>query len=488
MRLFGFNINRNLPTVTKAKKEVKNDFEMKKEVYGTPPPGRVSSKDTGPDLKIPLIQDYELPDFLFEVIPLIRRLAIVNEDVGQVVFDLIQLANTGHRIKFDKNVPDDQVDKMRKHLYNRSKVWTDGVAGMEGLINKFIHQIIVGGALSNEWVINEDLTGIANIFMVKPETIRWKYNKPKLRYEAYQEVRHPDFPGGKSLIKLNPFTFKYYGLMGDTELPYGIPLYIPSLERVKNQRGMDKNINDVLDRLGIMGFFEALLAKPDQQKNENDTTYKARIEGLLKETKKNLSDSLADGITVGFMDEHEFNFHSTTKNLNGVGELYNQNQVQLSKGLKHPPAFLGVSTKGSETHINIVFTKMLSQLRNIQNLLKQNLEFGLSLELRLAGFKFNFLEIEFNKSTITDDLKNEQAREIRIRNNIALYNQGIISQETLADEEGYESPDQSEPRVVLDPSGDAEKKQDREKDKDKSDRKVREKNTPQPKRKDQQSS
>jgi|LSQX01.2.fsa_nt_gb hypothetical protein len=464
-----------------------NDWEVKKKAYGNPVPGRVSSRDEYSPINSMVDKwSFDLPDFAFEVIPLIRKLSIVNEDVGQVVFDIIQLCNTGHTVEFDKGVKPDQIDKMRRHLHNRSKLWTDGVAGVHGLINKLVHQILIAGALSNEWVINKDLTGIDNVFLVKPETIRWKYNKSKNRYEPYQVSTITNKPEN-SLIKLNPLTFKYYGLMGDTELPYGIPLYIPALKRVGDQKIMDQNISYILDQLGLLGFFEAKLEKPEQRKDENDEKYESRLNTLLTTTKKNLSESMRDGVTVGFIDDHEFEFHSTTKNLAGVGDLYNQTLKQVAKGLKHPASFLGISDgKGSDRDTSIVFTKMLSQLTNIQNLVKQNLEFGFGLELRLAGYDFDFLEVKFNESTITDKLKIEQAREIQLRNLSVLYNQGIISQDTYADEAGYEEPDEKEPRApAIDPAGDQVKKEDREKDKDKSDRKVREKNDPQPKRKDQ---
>jgi len=81
---------------------------------------------------------------------------------------------------------------------------------------------------------------------------------------------------------------------------------------------------------------------------------------------------------------------------------------------------------------------------------------------------------------LTDELKFQQAQEIKLRNLIALFQQGIIGQEQFADESGFESPDQPEPREdpkiaqqgVID-------KESREADKDASDKKVRDKNNPQ---------
>lgn len=473
--------------ITKTTKPI-SDFDIKKKVYGGPPPGRVTEPDTTEAFEY--VQGkyfFAKPDFMFEVIPLIRKLVFHNEEFGQTAYDLTQLCNTGYRIKFDKRVHPDEVDKMRRHLVNKARVWSDGVAGIEGLINKMITQIFISGCLCNEWVIGKNLEGIDNIFLVKPETIRWGYNKRKNRWEPYQVIKHPKAP--KDVYrKLNQFTFKYYALWGEGEKPYGIPPLMTALEGLKNKKVMDKNIDHIMEQLGILGFFEAKLDKPVQNQNESDALYEKRLEKLLRDTKNSLKESLSEGLTVGFIEDHEFEFHSTTKNLSGVSDLYDQKLLSISKGLKHPPSFLAMKSDKSETHINIVFTKMLSQLSNIQNIIKQNLEFGFQMELRLSGFKFDFLEVEFFPSTITDDLKMQQAREIKIRNLKELYAQGIISQEDYADELGYEAPDQKEPRVEIesgvDTPGGAKKKEDREKDKDKSDRKGRDKDKPQPKRKD----
>ena len=189
---------------------------------------------------------------------------------------------------------------------------------------------------------------------------------------------------------------------------------------------------------------------------------------------------------VGFIDDHEFNFHSTTSNLQSVPETFKQNELQIANGLKTAPQFLGIGGTGTETGITVVFTKMLSQLSNVQQMVANALEYGYALELRMAGFKFNTLTVEFKASTIADDLKLQQAKEIKIRNNNALYAAGIISQDDYADDMGREKADEKEPRVPLnqEPSDDPEKKSDREKKKDDSDRRSRDKKKPVAKRKD----
>ena len=72
-----------------------------------------------------------------------------------------------------------------------------------------------------------------------------------------------------------------------------------------------------------------------------------------------------------------------------------------------------------------------------------------------------------------------------------MYKAGIISQNQYAWEMGYDSPDQSEPRVSLEAPGansdpqEATKKKQRQDDKNQSARRTRDKNNPSPTRGDQ---
>lgn len=424
------------------------------------------------------------PGFIAEYIPIIRKLSWINEDMGLAVNDMVRLTNTGHRIKFDPTVSPEMQKKMRQHLEDKQIEWGDGVDGMNGLVNKMIAQIWIAGALSNEWIVANDKKGIKNLALVNPETIIFSWNKKQLRYEPYQKQNYNT--GGllaERYEKLNEYTYRYYGINGDTELPYGIPPFLTALNAIATQADMVKNIKFMMKQVGLLGFFEALMEKPGQNEGENEDQYIARLQSLLNSAKDEIIDGIGEGVVVGYKSDHEFKFNSTTKDLKGVHELYDQNERSVANGLKFAPEFLGVSNKGTETGINIVFTKMLSQLTNIQKVVAANLKFGYNLELRLAGFKFENLRVEFEPSTITDELKYQQAQEIKIRNVIAKYGQGIISQEQTADELGYDKPDSTEPRVL--PDKQAELDQKREKDKDASDRKGREKDKPQPKRKDQ---
>jgi len=422
--------------------------------------------------------------WIAEFIPVIRKLSWINPDVGLAVHDMVQLTNTGHKIKFDPGVTSDQQDAMRRHIDRKQKEWGDGVAEMHGLINKMISQIWIAGALCNEWVVQNDKKGIGHLAMVNPETIVFQWNKKKLRFFPYQKQdANTGTAMGNKYIKLNINTVKYYGLNGDTDVPYGIPPFLTALNSLTTQGDMDQNIRFIMKQIGLLGFTQLLMTKPSQNAGESDTAYTSRLNQLLIEAKTNILSGIQEGVVVGFDEDHDFDFNSTTKNLSGVSELYNQNEQQVANGLKIASEFLGVGDSGSETGINIIFTKMLSQLQDVQKIVSANLKHGYSLELRLAGFNFKDLRVEFNPSTITDELKMQQAQEYKIRNTYNKYQMGVVGQQQVADELGYDKPDQVEPRGPI--SGAGAQKEERQDQNDKSDKKIRDKAKPQPKKGDQ---
>ncbi len=245
--------------------------------------------------------NFVTPEFELKSIPLIRTLYKCNPDLGLVMFDLIQLTNTGHTIMFDESMAPEQKDKMIKHLEDKRKNWGMGTSGINGLVNKMVAQIYVGGALSTEWVPRRDLKGIDFLAFVNPEEIRFGFKSKRGRYQPYQQISRRFLNLGakdKDLIKLNENTYKYFGLYGDTDSPHGVPPFLTALDPIDTQGNMKKNINFIMKQMGLMGFLVALLEKPDQQANESETAYLARITRLLEEAKKNISEGMIDGVML----------------------------------------------------------------------------------------------------------------------------------------------------------------------------------------------
>ena len=430
------------------------EVKTKASVKGTLPPGRVSEPDFATDDQAisSLREDLKIvtPDYILDIIPVIRKLSIVHPDLSQALDNIVQLGNTGHTVKFSADVTEAEANAMINHLNSRKLEWAEGSAGMDGLVNKMISQLMIAGAISCEWVPNVNLDGIRSVILIRPETIRFAYNRTLTRWEPYQKIKsqvNGDL-AEHQLVKLNEATFKYYGLNGDTDIPYGNPPYLPALASIATQKDMLDNIKYIIKQVGIMGFLQVMVDKPDKKGDESEATYITRLDAYLVAIKSRIVNGLKDGTTVGFKDDYEFEFQSINKDPKGVTEIFNLNELQIASGLKQDASLMGRSYGTTETQITVIFTKLLSQIKNIQNLIKRNLEFGYDLDLRLGGFKFKGLEVIFNQSTVLDELKYQQGIEIKIRNYNDLYYDGIISQDQYANAMGYEKSNVPEPRYI----------------------------------------
>ena len=450
-------------------------------------PGRVSVPNDSPELTVRKLQGLTnliTPSYRQDLIPLIRDLYKINPDVSIALQDMFKLSNTAHRIDFPNNTTE-EARKMRLHLREASKRWSRYSAGMPGLINRMICQIMVGGALSTEAVPNTDLTGLSTILFINPEDIRFERENNGV-YQPYQINRFKGTNDKPQYIKLNTATYIYVGMYNDTDEPYGIPPFLAALDSIKTQHDMRINFKEIMEIMGMVGFLEAKMEKPARKANESDGAYRARLSKILRDLKVNLRDGMKDGIVTGYIDDHEFKLNSTSASLENLDVPWKMNQQSVANGLGVNSSLIGVQQNNTEGGAGIALSKLISQLQNIQMVIKFALEFYYSLELQLAGMPNKGVEVVFSTSTISDEIKVQQAQEYKIKNVIAKYNQGLISQEQAAWELGYTRPDQPEPRVVED-ADDAVNtpNRKREADKDKSDRKTRDKNNPMPKRKDQ---
>lgn len=476
--------------VNKKKKKIEPQASVQ-EKPSSIVPGRVSQpEDDGNNLIYSLMNMTSMvtPSFRTEVIPLIRDLYKVNPDVGIALQDMFKLANTGHKISFPNNT-DEEADKMRDHLSKVSKKWSAYTSGIYGLCTRMMVQSFIGGAICIEAVPNDKLDGLATILFLKPENIKF-HRKNNGVYEAYQKLTTNQLNSlKKEYQKLNPETFIYISTYNDTDEPYGIPPFMSALDSLKAQSEMQVNMKHIMEICGMLGFFEALMEKPVQRGNESLESYRRRLNRTLIDLKRNVKDGLKDGVVVGYKDDHEFKMNSTTKDMGNIEKPWQINQQSVANGLGVNGGIIGISSSTSEGSAGISLSKMISQLHYLQEMVSFALIRVYELELLLAGFNSKGITITWKPSTISDDVKIQQARQFQVQYLNSLYAAGIISQQQYAWELGYDSPAEDKPRVPLEGvDGDlqeAAKKKQRQADKNQSARRSRDKEKTNPKRGDQ---
>lgn len=484
MNIFGYNITVNRGRTPPIQKE---KVVKKPSVTGVDP-GRISVPDDSVSSNNLMLTDFVKtvkPSFRVEIIKLIRDLYKVNPDVGKALQDMFQLTNTGHRVQFPNNT-DRESDLMRDHLSDKTKRWSNCMAGIDGYVNKMAVQLLVSGSLSVEGVPNSNLNGLSTIVFVNPDNIVFKRENDGV-YQPYQRNIGQTDPD-KAFIKLNTRTYKYVGYMNDTDEPYGIPPFMSALDSLKTQSDMKVNMKHIMENAGMLGFMEALMEKPDIQPNENIPKYQARLDRELKKMKLRVKEGMKDGLVVGYKDDHEFKLNSTTKDMANLDIPWTMNQQSIANGLGINSSLIGVTTANTEGGAGVSLSTLLAQLKNIQRTIGYVLEFLYNLELTLAGFNPKGITITWYPATVSDDVKIQQANQYKVQNLNALYRDGIISLQQYAQAMGYDTPDQDEPRVPIDQQSGSKPVIDEDSDKDtknKSARRQRDKSKINPKRGDQ---
>jgi hypothetical protein len=226
--------------------------------------------------------------------------------------------------------------------------------------------------------------------------------------------------------------------------PYAIPPFLAALEPVSLQRSMIKNIHKVIKKLGIMGLMTYAVEPPRAHPGESDKKYQERCLKYLNEITDQIKEGFGDGIAAGFKGAFEFTIQGVSGDARGIAEMFKQNEEQLFSAIGADPAMHGRTYSTTETYASVVYSKMVSQLANVQRMVGTSLAFGWNLDFLLAGLPTT-AGFRFKASQALSNLQEAQAEMVEIANAEALYQGGVIDQQEKANRLGYATAAEEEP-------------------------------------------
>jgi hypothetical protein len=412
------------------------------------PTTRISVPDDDPYAMLSL-QESKLVSFVIPkrwpliIYDLMNDLSLTNADLRQAVGHIVNLGNTGHILGVEGET-DQQIDAAIDRIETQSQVMFPYSGGSDGLVNAMFGQIARQGALSMEWVPQNDLKGIDKVFMVPVAEIRWV---PKPDFMGYIPVQVPRAFIPKQdnyMVFLNTRTYFYANYETLEGSPYAIPPFIAALEPIVLQREMLKNLHKVIKKVGLLGLISYAVEPPAQQPGESQQAYWDRSLAYLNQIKAQVQGNLSDGIALGFKGAFEFEVNSITADARGVSDIFQMNEQQLFSAIQADPAMHGRTYSTTETYASVVYSKMISQLANVQRIVASGLEFGWGLDLLLAGMAPK-VSITFKSSQALSNLQEAQARMVEIANAEAMYQGGVIDQTQKSNLLGYPTAAEEEP-------------------------------------------
>jgi hypothetical protein len=378
------------------------------------------------------------PIFDPDMLRVLKLFSILNPDFSQYVQNLVNLGNTGHKITVEAKDSGRAEAALTRVNEAAQRLYPNG-AGVDGLINAYLRQIAVFGALSSEDVVDLRARRVDQVAIVPVEEIRFRYLDG--RYVPHQQPR-AGFAHARSalgLIPLHPETYHYYALLTLENSPYAIPPGSAAVTAITGpQTDMLENIKYIAKKLGILGLISVACTPPPKLPNEDQNTYNSRAQKYLASVRKVFDNNFVKGLLVHFRDQ-KIEHTNVASDARGAYDIWKIVEEQVMSGLAMPPAFFGRTDSTTETYAGVVYNLLTSQVGNIQRLAKRRQEQTYRLDLRLGGIEVDGLSLGFNRAHALQPLAEAQAEKARVETVLLKAEAGIISPDEAAQELGYES-------------------------------------------------
>jgi hypothetical protein len=373
----------------------------------------------------------------FELLRCIELFSIHNPDFSQYVANIINLGNTGHQVTVEAKDSGRAEAALARINDAAQRLYPNG-AGVDGLINAYLRQIAVFGALSSEDVVDLRARRVDQVVIVPVKQIRFRYLDG--RYVPHQKIPLGAARPGASfgLNPLHPETYRYFALSTLENSPYAIPPGSAAVSAITGpQTDMLDNIKYIAKKLGILGLVSVACTPPPKLPNEDQDKYNTRAQNYLRSVRKVFDNNFVKGLLVHFRDQ-KIDHTNVASDARGAYEIWRIVEEQVMSGLAMPPAFFGRTDSTTETYAGVVYNLLSSQVGNIQRLAKRRQEATYRLDLRLGGIEVDGISLSFNRSHALKPLEEAQAEEIRVRTALTKARAGITSPDEAAQEMGYD--------------------------------------------------
>ncbi|MDD2853541.1 MAG: hypothetical protein PHY09_16775 [Desulfuromonadaceae bacterium] len=375
--------------------------------------------------------NFSAAPFDLKALEVLELLGMLNPDISQALSIWVNLGNTGHEVEVEGRNPQAVLDRINALA---STVYQTG-GGVDGLVNHFLRQIPLMGALSAEWVVADNINdGLTDCVTVPVKRIRWQ------RVDgAFTPFQLTNAITGSNMgsIRLNPVTYSYMPLMTNDGSPYAIPPFLAALKNIEVQLDATDNISSIIRKMGLLGFIDVKMTIPDAKPGESDEAYRNRLARRLKDYAAAYKGNLSKGVSVHY-DDQEIKHNATNAGAAaGAKSVWEINEEQIFSAIDIPPSMCGRSYSTTETYAEVDFERLGTKLINGRRMIKRFLEKGYTLDLLLRGINAQ-VSISFNEHSAFKQKEKAAAEGQRIKNVLSKRDGGMISDDEAAQELGYE--------------------------------------------------
>lgn len=379
-----------------------------------------------------------------QAIELLYYILNVTPDGSQAKNNYLRLANKGHYVEvlgFDGKPHAEGTAYINEELAPRiGKIYDKGADGLVDVLNLSAY---VSGAEAMEVELTENLDDIVDFHIISPETLQYIIKEEDGTLQLAQVLTDG------TTQELND-QVRYIPIDPMIDDPYGVSPIIPALQALIFQKEFIDDLKAVAHHQGHARMDVSIVADsiissaPDSIKNDPErlTTFVNQQIDQIKSDFEELEPTSdffhTDGVQVDMAGGTQGRSMDFTPLMTVVDR-------QVMQALKQLPILMGRNESTTETHGSIQWQIFVDTIEAWQNVTKRMLEWGYNLALQVKGIPAK-ATVTFEKVRAEDRKAEAEAYEIEIRNNQALYQQGIIDQETFAMNTTGEDPAEETPR------------------------------------------
>lgn len=375
--------------------------------------------------------DFSSAPFNLEVLRVLELLGMFNPDISQALSIWVNLGNSGHELEVEGRNPQAILDRLNDLA---ATVYPTG-GGVDGLVNHFLRQIPLMGALSAEWVVADRIQdGLIECAVVPVKRIRWR--RVDGTWMPFQ-VTNAIAGGSMGFVALNPITYSCMPLITNDGSPYPIPPFLACLKNIEVQLDATDNIGSIIRKMGLLGFIDVSMDIPDQKPGESDEAYRSRLSKRLQDYAKAYNSNLSKGVSVHYKDQEIKHNATNAGAAAGAKSVWEVNEEQIFSALDIPPSMAGRSYSTTETYAEVDYERFTTKLANSRRMIKRFLEKGYTLDLLLRGIDAS-VTVTFNEHSAFKQKERAEVEGKQIENVLKKRDGGIISDDEAARELGYE--------------------------------------------------
>lgn len=378
---------------------------------------------------------------------LLEMLVDLSPDVSRAVFDFIRLCNPGWELRVYKPGTD-QVEPKGQAVADEFFDKLESIYGtVDVLFSRIFMSAFLRGAFLAELVLETNLREGADLIVVDPHTVRFQLTKDPIRGMVPVLVQ---WQFG-NLVKLDRPTIRYIPIDPLPSSPYGRSLASPAVFSTLFLLGLLHDLRRVVSQQGYPRIDLKInmdnLAKQIPDTDASPTKVQEWVNAVVKEVQDVYAKLEPDDAYV-HTDVVEVNRPVGTvsaDSLGAVGELIRALERMSVRALKTTPFMMGSQDTQTESQANRVWEAHLQNIKSMQHYAETIISKLVDVLIQANGQQ-GVTKLRFAENRVSEELRDEQTRQLKIANTIQEYNMGWISQDEASQKTVNHKPDQAEPR------------------------------------------